>query len=198
MVPLYCHLKIEVVERLLANIDYIASVVEQLIEKHDTRDPYELCRAMRIKVRYKDCENLLKAYFVIVSRIKSIVINNRIHSAVQRILLAHELGHAVLHKELALLRGFQEFELFDANDPTEYEANLFAAELLIADAELLALLNDDDKSFFSVARELSIPAELLDFKFRVMKRKGYRIEAPYISQSDFLKNDIHGCYDVEY
>ena len=179
------------------NIDYIASVVEQLTKQHDTREPYTLCRALGIKVRYKDCENLLKAYFVTVSRIKSIVINNRIHSEVQRILVAHELGHAVLHQEIALLRGFQEFELFDANDPTEYEANLFAAELLIEDDELLALLNDDDKSFFSVARELSVPAELLDFKFRVMKRKGYRIEAPYISQSDFLKNDIQGCYDPE-
>ena len=182
----------------MANIEYITSVVDKLIKKHDTRDPLTLCRALGIRVRYKDCENLLKAYFITVSRIKSIVINSKIHSAVQRILLAHELGHAVLHREIALLRGFQEFELFDANDPTEYEANLFAAELLIEDVELIDLLNDDEKSFFGVARELSVPAELLDFKFRVMKRKGYRIEAPYISQSDFLKNDIHGCYDTEY
>ena len=182
----------------MANIEYIASVVEELINKYDTRDPLELCKAMGIRVRYKDCENLLKAYFVTVSRIKNIVVNNRIHSTVQRILIAHELGHAVLHKEIALMHGFQEFELFDAHDPTEYEANLFAAELLIEDDELLGLLNDDDKSFFGVARELYVPAELLDFKFRVMKRKGYRIEAPYISQSDFLKNDIHGCYDEEF
>lgn len=127
-------------------------------------------------------------------RIKSVVINSRIHSAVQRILLAHELGHAVLHREIALLRGFQEFELFDATDPTEYEANLFAAELLIEDDELLNLINDEDKSFFSIARELFVPAELLDFKLRVMKRKGYHMEAPYISHGDFLKNDIHPVY----
>lgn len=182
----------------MSNIDYITSVVEQLINKHGTRDPFTLCRAMNINIRYKDCDNLLKAYFVTISRIKSIVINNQIHSAVQKILLAHELGHAVLHKEIALLRGFQEFELFDAHDPTEYEANLFAAELLIEDNELIELLNDSDKSFFSVARELSVPAELLDFKFRVMKRKGYRIKAPYLANSDFLKNDIDGCYDTEY
>ena len=81
--------------------------------------------------------------------------------------------------------------------PAEYEANLFAAELLIDDRQLLELLNDGDKSFFGVARELYVPAELLDFKFRVLKQKGYRIEAPYIASADFLKNDIDGCFDEE-
>ena len=40
-------------------------------------------------------------------------------------------------------------------------------------------------------------AELLDFKFRVMKRKGYKlIDPPILSNSNFLKNvdmeDAHG------
>jgi Zn-dependent peptidase ImmA (M78 family) len=109
-------------------------------------------------------------------------------------LAAHELGHDRLHKEIALLKGFQEVELFDMASPVEYEANLFAAEFLIDDQELLELLNDDSKSFFGVARELSVPAALLDFKFRLLKHKGYRIEAPYIANGDFLKNDIDGCF----
>lgn len=88
------------------------------------------------------------------------------------------------------MRGFQELELFDTIIPTEYEANLFAAELIISDEEILELLNDRDKSFFSMAKELYVPAELLDFKFRVLKNKGLKIESPYIAQSNFLKNDI--------
>ena len=62
------------------------------------------------------------------------------------------------------MRGFHELELFDCLNTTEYEANLFAAELLIDDNELLELLNNSEKSFFGVAKELYIPAELLDFK----------------------------------
>ena len=42
-----------------------------------------------------------------------------------------------------------------------------------------------------------MPAALLDFKFRVLKHKGYRIEAPYIAHGDFLKNEIEGCYVAE-
>jgi Zn-dependent peptidase ImmA (M78 family) len=179
----------------MGKISYIAEEVGRLVQKYNTCDPYKLCQAMGIKIRYKDCEYMLKAYFVVVSRIKSIVLNNRVSEDVARILVAHELGHAVLHRELAFLRGFQEFELFDMTSVTEYEANLFAAELLIEDEELLELLNDEDKSFFGIAGELCVPAELLDFKFRVLKNKGYHIEPPFLAQSDFLKKDLDGMYE---
>jgi Zn-dependent peptidase ImmA (M78 family) len=152
---------------------------------------------MDIRIRYKDCGTELKAYFVVFSRIKNIVLNNRISEVVAKILVAHELGHAVLHRELALLRGFQEFELFDKASIAEYEANLFAAELLIEDSRLLPLLNSEGKSFFGVARELYVPAELLDFKFRMLKIKGYHIEPPLLAQSPFLKNNIVEMYKAE-
>ena len=181
----------------MSAIGYITKAVETLSRKYRTRDPYELCDALGISIREKDLGKEVKAYYCYYSRIRSIVLNARVSEIVKRILVAHELGHDRLHKELALLKGFQEVELFDMMIPTEYEANIFAAELLIDDDELLALLNDDGKSFFGVARELYIPADLLDFKFRILKHKGYRIEAPYIATGDFLRNDVFGCYDED-
>ena len=88
------------------------------------------------------------------------------------------------------MRGFQEIEMLDMTTPAEYEANLFIAELIISDEYLLELLNERDKSFFRIANELYVPAELLDFKFRILKNKGLRIESPYVAQADFLKNNI--------
>ena len=67
---------------------------------------------------------------------------------------------------------------------------MFAAELIISDEEILKLLNDSSKSIFSIAQELYVPVELLDFKFRILKNKGLKIEAPYNAQSNFLKNNI--------
>ena len=178
----------------MSSIDYIAGIADSLARKHKTRDPYELCDALGVRIRRKDLGTDIKAYYFYHSRIRNIVLNYRVSEAIQRILVAHELGHDRLHQEMAMLRGFREVELFDAALPAEYEANLFAAELLIEDDEVLKLLNDDDKSFFGVASELYVPAALLDFKFRVLKHKGYRIESPYIAYGDFLKNDIAGCY----
>ena len=179
----------------MSTIGYITKTVEALSRKYHTRDPYELCDALGVRIRLKDLGTEIKAYYLCYARIHSIVLNSRVSEVVRRILVAHELGHDRLHKEIALLKGFQEVELFSMTLHTEYQANIFAAELLIDDKELLDLLSDDSMSFFSVARELYIPAGLLDFKYRILEHKGYRIEAPYIAYGDFLKNDIYGCYD---
>ena len=181
----------------MASMDYITSIADGLIHKYQTRDPYEICGALGVRIRLHDLGRHVKAYYICQSRIRNIVLNTRVSDIARRILAAHELGHDRLHQKIAMLRGFQEVELFDMALPAEFEANIFAAELLIDDDELLGMLNDEDKSFFGVARELYIPAELLDFKFRVLKHKGYRIEAPLIAHGDFLKNDIGGCYDSE-
>jgi len=137
----------------VSSMSYITGVVEKLSRKYGTRDPYELCDALGVRIRIKDLGSV-KAYYFCQSRIRNIVLNSRVSETVRRILVAHELGHDRLHKEIALQKGFQEVELFDMALPAEYEANLFAAELLIDDGELLDLLNDRDKSFFSVAAEL--------------------------------------------
>ena len=179
---------------ILIYTDNISCRTDALIRKYKTRDPFELCDALGIRIRLKDLGTAIKAYYFCQSRIRNIVLNTRSGETVQRVLCAHELGHAVLHGELAAMRGFSELELFDATSRTEYEANMFAAELLIDNGELSELLADGESSFFTAAGKLYVPAELLDFKLRIMKSKGYRIEAPYIARSDFLKEDIPGCF----
>lgn len=172
----------------MANAEYIAGKVSALIKRYGTRDPFALSQALDIRIRYKDLGDSIKAYYFYQSRIKNIVINHRADIIDRNILCAHELGHAVLHTELAMMKGFQELTLFDSMVPTEYEANLFAAELLIDDADLLESLRECGKSFFSIAKELCVPPELLDFKLRILKKKGYPIVAPILAKSDFLKS----------
>jgi len=58
---------------------------------------------------------------------------------------------------------------------------------LLSDDAVLELLSED-LSFFGAASLLGVPAELLDFKFRVLKRKGYKvIDPPLLAQANFLK-----------
>ena len=178
----------------MSSINYISQKVTSLTKKFSTRDPFEMCKYMDIKIRYADLGHLIKAYYFYQSRIKNIVLNSRSGEIVQRVLCAHELGHAILHGDLATMRGFQELELFDSMVPTEYEANLFAAELIISDEKVINLLNDTEKTFFSISNELYVPSELLDFKFRILKNKGYHLESPYVAKSNFLKDELPECY----
>ena len=122
----------------------IIETVEKLIKKYDTRDPYELCKCLGIKIHFYDMEKKLKGFFFYQSRQKNIVIDSNVNDILERILVAHELGHAVLHAQIAMMKGFQEMEVL----------------------ELLS-----EYSFFETAKQLYVPAALLDYKFSLLHEK---------------------------
>ena len=171
-------------------IETISNEAHKLKKRYLEDDPERICQAMKILVkripmgkREKDC----KGFFFTKSRIRMIVLNADLPCHVQKIILAHELGHAVLHYKYTEIRAFHDFELFDETSIYEYEANIFAAEFLLDDDAVLESLNEDI-SFFNAARRLQVPPELLDFKFRVLKRRGYALNSPISADSCFLKH----------
>lgn len=178
----------------MATTAYIVEIVDKLVRKYHTRDPYELCDALGIKIHYKDMQKKLKGFFFCQSRQKNIVIDNNVNKILELILIAHELGHAVLHTEVALMRGFQEMEVLESRQdmPEENEANLFAAELLLEDSTVLEHLSEE--SFFEAARSLYVPAALLDYKFLLLRSKGYSLNTMDVRKANFLKEDL-GAYE---
>lgn len=171
---------------------HIIEAVEKLVKKYDTRDPYELCRLLKIKVHFYDMEKKLKGFFFYQSRQKNIVIDSNVNEVLERILIAHELGHAVLHTKIAMMKGFQEMEVLDGSSLEENEANFFAAELLLEDSEVLDCLSE--YSFFETAKQLYVPAALLDYKFSLLQEKGELVNTMHIRKANFLKDDL-GDYD---
>lgn len=168
----------------------ICGSVERLTKKYNERDPFRLCKAMGIKVLYQPMgkhPNAIKGFFMVISRIRTITINSDLPQVIQRIICAHELGHATLHLKTGIY-AFHEVALFNQTSELEKDANLFAGELLLDDQEVLEHLNRD-VTFFSAASSLHVPIELLDFKFRTMKWKGYKlIEPPINAHSNFLRD----------
>ena len=169
-------------------IQEINDSVTKLKKYHCETDPFRLCRDMQIKILYSSMgthDEACKGFFLESKRIKTITVNSDLPKIFQRIIVAHELGHAVLHKKSSKIHAFHEMSLFDENVPLEKEANLFAAELLLEDSDVLEVLNCDT-SFFGAAAALNVPAEHLDFKFRVMKWKGYKLMKPPILSSSIF------------
>ena len=110
----------------------------------------------------------------------------------------HELGHDQLRQDIAMLKGFRKIDAISMAIPTEYEANLFAAETMISDDEILDLLDYGDRTLYCIAKEFYVPYPLLEFKRRILKHKGHNIDAPYEANGDFLKNAIAGCFEYEW
>jgi Zn-dependent peptidase ImmA (M78 family) len=170
--------------------DYIYERVLWVQKKYGKIEPKKLAKDMGIIVSYEPMGNTdksCKGFFVVFCRKKHITINSNLKYEVQRIILMHEIAHAVLHFG-PLCSAFHDFAIFDNTDIKEYEANMFTADYLVSDNEVFDTIKED-VSFFDAASILNIPPELLDFKFRLMKRRGFKIvEPPITSTGDFLKN----------
>jgi len=168
----------------------ICSCVAKMRRKYGSADALSIAESMGILVCFDSMgtePNALKGYFIESHRVRAITINSDLPDIIQRIIAAHELCHAVNHRRCAIL-PFHDIALFDETSVFEKEANMFAAEFLLDDEEVIDTLNQD-YTFFGAASVLGVPAELLDFKFRLMKWKGYKLmEAPIYSDSCFLKN----------
>lgn len=177
----------------------ICQAVKKLNDKFHESDPFALCNAMGIILLRNPlgtAPNAIKGFFLEIKRIKTITVNADLPQVMQKIIVAHEIGHAALHHRSGI-HAFHDVTMFDESSEMEREANLFAAELLLKDNDVLETLNGDT-TFFSAASALYVPIELLDFKFRVMKWKGYKlIEPPITARSNFLR-DMEVPEDAEY
>jgi len=174
--------------------------VKRARQKFGEDNPLKLAEAMGIKVLRESMgkdDDAVKGFYLEYKRVQVITLNSDMPLMIQQIVCAHELGHAVLHRKKGL-HAFHEAAMFDESSLLEKEANIFAAEYLLKDEEVLDLLNQDI-TFFGCAAKLMVPPELLDFKFRMLKWKGYKIiESPVSENTDFMKNmPIPDSYDYE-
>lgn len=170
--------------------EYICTQAEKLRKKYPGFSLKQILEARHIITLYQPLgtePDAIKGFCLYHSRRHVITVNSDLPEILQRIILAHELGHVILHRGSGV-RCFHEVSLFDESSLLEKDANLFAAELLLRDEDVLEALNSDC-TFFEAAARLNVPAEMLDFKFRIMKWRGWQMrEAPITASSKFLKD----------
>lgn len=179
----------------------ISRCVKQIVKKYGLSDPIKLCTAMYVAVVYKDMgtdESSIKAMMVVDRRIKCIVVNNNLPDVILRFILAHELGHAVLHAQKC--KHFTDCGVFDDASRMEKEANVFAAELLLGDSEaLMEEMAYSDCSMFQLAAAHHVPYELLAYKLEVMEEEGCDVpELPYEPDNCFLQGMLGMDGDFSY
>jgi len=166
---------------------FIHKTVRDLIKKYKTSDPFELADAIGVKVRFKDLGNS-KGFYRYEELNRYIVINVHLPQKMQKLVCAHELGHDRLHINLAkAVAYFHDNSLIDnLGSKPEYEANLFASELLLNDSDIEDCL-EFDYSFDCIASALCTSQYLLAFKLQSMNARGYDFNIPTNIQSRFLK-----------
>jgi len=142
----------------------VKGIVRRLSVRFGTRDPFELCDCLNIKVVFKNLKNV-RGMLQNIYRKKIIYINCNLSPIIQRQVCAHELGHALLHSKINTV--FWDQCTYFVADKIEIEANTFAAELLISDSNIKEY---EGYSMDQVAAIFGVQEKLVEYKVKLMER----------------------------
>lgn len=141
--------------------EYIKRVVENLRKKYNTKCPFSLADYLGILLVIQPMGKTLGMYKYI-NRNKVIFLNSNLNENKKRYVLAHEIGHAVLHtKSSCFFTNTKNLNKLKK----ECEANLFAAEFLINN-ENIDFFYIKEYSTEQLASYYKVPSELIEFKFK--------------------------------
>lgn len=168
-------------------MSYIYNEVEHLVKKYKSRNPFDILSAMNVVVKESGAYQKLKGYCFSANRTVYVVINETLHPAEKLIVAAHELAHIILHKNMLQMAPMKDSVLYDMKSETEYEANLFAADLLIADEDISDMSKDEDMDYFKMCQCLNTSPDLMSFKLFSLIKRGYPYPMPPLDMnSTFL------------
>lgn len=166
---------------------YILKQVKHLQRKYHTANPFLLARDLNIHVRYHQLGRL-KGYYLADHKRRFIVINSALDVRMRQVVCAHELGHDRLHQPIAGYSVWKEEDVFSSGSRPEREANLFAAELLIPDQTISSFLTQVF-SIDQISSQLELPVDLVLFKLQALRLNGWKLNLPWLMNSDFLKGE---------
>ena len=162
------------------------SAANRIQRKFGTRRPERIAKDMDIMILPQPFKQQKGAYKVI-ERKPIIFIKQDLHPVIRDIVLAHEVGHHILHRAEAIrLGGFQEFNLFDMRESRmEYDANMFAAQLMLPDDDITELIYRG-MDVAQIARALHSDINLVALKVAELNSRGHGFRTQEY-RNDFLK-----------
>lgn len=107
--------------------------VNKLVRKYKTRNPFEMIKGMNVILVFYPLQGV-RGFYQYFQRNNIIYISEELSDNEKFFVLAHELGHMVLHKKSNAI--FMDTRTQFNTTKYEIEANKFAMELLIEDSVL--------------------------------------------------------------
>lgn len=111
----------------------VRDTVTMLVKKHKTRNPFEIIKGMNVIVLFVPLVDV-RGFYQYFQRNNIIYINENLSESEKIFVCAHELGHMLMHKKANCI--YMDTHTNFNTNKYELEANKFAMELLLPDAEL--------------------------------------------------------------
>ncbi len=126
--------------------------VNNLIEKFHTRNPFKIANKLGIEIIYSHLGEIKGFYKTILKR-KFIVINSEMTEFEQKLVCAHELGHAYLHSTRQM-KFMLDHTRISRRSKIEDEANTFMKHLIFEDNEECYSIENLEKIDYYVFEEI--------------------------------------------
>ena len=152
--------------------DEIVKIVNRLIKRCGTRNPYKVADELGIHILYRDFTKQRGAYKVILKN-RFIFLQNGLHPVIEQIVLWHEIGHDVLHRQEAVSAGgFKEF-------------NVFADQASLPDDTIIEYIKQG-YDIQQIARCMHSDINLVALKVDTLNSQGYNFRKQE-HRNDFLR-----------
>ena len=140
----------------------IKARVNRLVRFYKTRDPFEMIKGMNIILVNYPLEGV-RGFYQYFQRNNIIYFDEKLSDSERRFVLAHELGHMILHKKSNAI--FMDTRTQFNTSKYEQEANLFAMELLLPD-QMLDEYVQSGYSTEQLSRITGYYTELIELKLK--------------------------------
>ena len=153
------------------SVDEIREIVDEIVKKVKSRNPFEIAEYLGILIIKKPMEDV-DGMWLHQKRTKVILLNDSLNAGRQRLVCAHELGHAIMHpdRNVSSIRAYTSL----ITSHYEVEANYFAFEL-----ELKRL--DEDATVDGVI----IDYEMNDTEMKLLENYFIEYKGSATEDSDF-------------
>lgn len=128
--------------------------------KFGTSNPFEIAEFLNIEVIFDNFDKCSGCYLFMKNH-RCIFINKNLEYRDRMLVMAHELGHAILHRKMNCY--FIRNKTFLLTSKIEREANRFAVDLLIDDKELAEY---EDKTVGQLSEIFGIEPALIELRLR--------------------------------
>lgn len=170
-------------------LDTILKTADDIRSRFEVEDPAFLCEQAGVILLYfpmGNCKASCKGFILKQQDRTAITVSSDLNRELRSIIIYHELAHYFLHVNTGIAENLQDFAVGSPASDMEYEADMLAAELSLNDEKVLDALHEE-ADFFSAAARLHTIPELLDFKLRLMRHKGYILpDTPIDATGGFL------------
>lgn len=141
----------------------IKNIVDYYVKKYDTRDPFEIAESLNIQIQIGQLGTPCGCYMFLKNH-RCIFLNENLSDNEMKLVMSHELGHAVMHRKTNCY--FIRNKTFLLDSKIELEANTFAINLLIPDDTIMEIIDNPNCTLEYVSRVLGYNQKLIELRLR--------------------------------